>query len=129
MGNNPKSLDFDKFMLRVKERCEDRVQLIHALSKRIWNLEKITPVELQCKCIDEWEKFGNEIGSNIIPLIPVKDDRPVTNLIFGSGSFSTGSFQAAQYVAVKKYAPEPPVILQAIVANKSIEHGVTPFTT
>ncbi|MFX0101333.1 MAG: hypothetical protein ACFFCS_17295 [Candidatus Hodarchaeota archaeon] len=123
MSFSPKSTDKDSFMLRVKERSEERVGLIHSLSKKIWSGNDLTPFELQGKCMDAWETLGDDIGSKIVPLIPVKEERPITNLIFGSGSFSTGSFQAAQYGVVKGYASKPPVILQAIVANKSVEHG------
>jgi hypothetical protein len=73
--------------------------------------------------MDVWEEIGKKLGSRIKPLVPVSQDRPVTNLIFGSGSFSTGRFQAEQYQKVKSYLSKPPIILQGIVSNKSREHG------
>lgn len=116
-------MDFSKFIGRIKEESEKNINRLHHLAKKIWQTKEIPPVEIQNKCIESWDKLKNEIGSKINPLIKVHEDHSVTNLIFGSGSFSTGDFQAAQYKKVKSYLNKPPIILQGLVTNKSEEHG------
>nr|MDO8110994.1 hypothetical protein [Candidatus Sigynarchaeota archaeon] len=117
------SSTIDAFMAQAKAAGERRVASIHELGKRIWKDEAFTPESLQAKCMAEWDRIAGNIGSRIVPLVPVPHDRPVTNVIFGSGGFSTGSFQATQYLKVNSYAKKAPVLLQGIVANKSMEHG------
>jgi len=113
---------FDKLMKQVRERSAVRVQRIHHLAKRIWKDRRWTPIELQDRCLDAWDRLGADLGTRISPLIPVREDHPVTNLIFGSGSFTTGDFQAAQYEYVKTYVPRPPVVLLGVVTNRSAAH-------
>ncbi|MFX0063611.1 MAG: hypothetical protein ACFFC7_15680 [Candidatus Hermodarchaeota archaeon] len=110
-------------MDQIKKQSEERIKLIHHLSKRIWKVEKWSSFELQNKCMDAWDKLGLDLDIKIKPLVPVQTDRAINNLIFGSGGFSTAKFQVEQYLQVKKYAPKPPVLLQGIVANKSEDHG------
>ncbi len=113
---------FDELMKRVREESAERIQGVHHLARRIWKDHRWTPVELQNRCLDAWDKLGSDLGTKIAPLIPVPEDRPVTNLIFGSGSFTTGDFQASQYEYVKGYAPKPPVLLKGVVTNRSAAH-------
>ncbi|NMC05050.1 MAG: hypothetical protein GYA24_07565 [Candidatus Lokiarchaeota archaeon] len=113
----------DAFMAAAKAEGEARVAAIHALSYQLWHPGNFTPESLQARCIAAWDTLGREIGSRIEPLVPVPEDRPVTNVIFGSGGFSTGAFQAMQFKAVKQYASHPPVLLSGIVANKSRAAG------
>jgi len=109
-------------MKRVSEESGARVQRIHHVAKRFWKDRRWTPVELQNRCLDSWDKLGMDLGTRISPLVPVREDHPVTNLIFGSGSFTTGDFQAAQYEYVKSYVSRPPVVLLGIVTNRSAAH-------
>ncbi|MHA1791320.1 MAG: hypothetical protein ACTSVI_01665 [Promethearchaeota archaeon] len=106
-----------------KELGESRVNKIHDVAKVVWNETLKSPSELINKCMSAWDEISENIGVKINPLIPVEDDRQVTNLIFGSGGFSTGRFQALQYQRVKETIDNPPVRLLGLVANKSREHG------
>lgn len=114
---------FEKFIKRIRETSEGNINKLHQIAKVLWKTKKFTPIELQNKCIESWENIQSEIGSKIIPLIKIHEDYPITNLIFGSGSFSTGEFQAAQYKRVKSYLENPPLLLQGIVTNKSEQNG------
>jgi len=116
-------MDFNKFKHVIEGQSSKNINKIHQLSKKIWQRYDLNPYELQQRCISRWDELKDEIGSKIDPLISVYEDRPVTNLIFGSGSFSTGEFQAAQYEKTKGYLDESPIILQGIVTNKSKENG------
>lgn len=116
-------MEFEKFIKRIRETSEENINKLHQIAKVLWKTKKFTPIELQNKCIESWENIQSEIGSKIIPLIKIHKEHSVTNLIFGSGGFSTGEFQAAQYKRVKSYLENPPVILQGIVTNKSEQHG------
>lgn len=120
----PKPIEspFDDLMKRVKEESAERIQGVHHLARRIWKDPRWTPVDLQNRCLDAWDKLSSDLGTKIAPLIPVPDDRPVTNLIFGSGSFTTGDFQVSQYEYVKGYAPKPPMVLKGIATNRSAAH-------
>ena len=51
----------------------------------------------------------HDIDGKILPLIRVKEEIPSNNVIFGSGSFSTGRFQIEQFEKVKSYVDHPPV--------------------
>ncbi len=97
--------------------------MIHRLAKLVWAEKKWTPVDLQTHCQETWDRIGSQLGTKFRPLVPATEGRPVTNIIFGSGGFSTGGHQVAQFKAVAKYAPKPPVKLQGIVANRSEANG------
>jgi hypothetical protein len=114
-------VSYEELLNQVELDSQQNTDSIHRLANKIW--KKISPIELRAICMDVWEEIGKKLGSRIKPLVPVSQDRPVTNLIFGSGSFSTGRFQAEQYQKVKSYLSKPPIILQGIVSNKSREHG------
>ncbi|MEX2683741.1 MAG: hypothetical protein Q6373_019355 [Candidatus Sigynarchaeota archaeon] len=108
----------DAFMAAAKADGEIRIARIHALAKRLWHDGRLTPVDLQAKCMAAWDNIAENIGSRIVPLVPVRENQAVTDVIFGSGSFSTGAFQAAQFKVVEQYAKHSPVKLAGIVANK-----------
>jgi len=116
-------MGFEKVKKEIEEQSLRNINRLHQLSKKVWYVNNYSPYELQNKCIARWDDLGNEIGSKIKPIITVYEDRPVTNLIFGSGSFSTGDFQAAQYKEVNDYLDNPPITLQGIVTNKSKKNG------
>ncbi len=113
----------DAFLAAAKAEGEARVARIHALAKRLWHDGSLAPGDLQARCMDAWDGLAKIIGSRIVPLVPVSETRPITDVIFGSGGFSTGAFQAAQFKAVKQYAKDPPVVLAGIVANKGKAAG------
>ncbi|HME54791.1 MAG TPA: hypothetical protein VKM55_21480 [Candidatus Lokiarchaeia archaeon] len=113
----------DAFMARARAEGESRVAALHGLAKRLWNDGTITAGDMQARCMNAWDDLADDIGSRILPLVNVQKNRPITNVIFGSGGFSTGAFQAEQFRKVKKYTTELPVVLQGIVTNKSLEHG------
>jgi hypothetical protein len=117
----------DPFWQEVERRSNERVESVHSIAKKIWGERQFTPVDLQNKCIEKWEEIGNALGTRILPLVPVSEEGPVSNLVFGSGGFSTGFFQAKQYKVVEEYAPKPPVTLLGLVANRSSEHGCNAF--
>lgn len=112
-----------EFLDRSRVRSAERVQLLHRLAKKIWVEKRWTALDLQARCLESWDELGGEIGTEILPLIPVEGDRPTTNIIFGSGGFTTGEFQAAQYKLVESYVANPPTTLLGIVANRSKAHG------
>ena len=116
-------MEFVKVRKEIEESCQKNINKLHQLAKKVWHVKNFNPYELQNKCLARWDELKDEIGSKINPLIRVNEDRPVTNLIFGSGSFSTGEFQAAQYKRVKGYLDKPPIDLQGIVTNKSEKNG------
>jgi hypothetical protein len=116
------SISIDEFMKEIKDKSEERIQLIHHLSKKIWGHAQWSPIELQNKCMDAWDKIGIDLDTKILPVIPVQENQPVTNLIFGSGGFSTGEFQVQQYELVNQYTDNPPVVCQGLVTNKSEAH-------
>ena len=107
---------------KIEKESEKQIKQIQKLSKYIWQSRKMTLEGVHNKCFDAWDDLSHDIGSEIIPLVPVRDEKPATNLIFGSGSFSTGKFQIEQYQTFKKIIDAPPIVLQGIVANKSEEH-------
>jgi hypothetical protein len=114
-------LSYEKLLNQVERDSQQNIESIHHLASKIWKIN--SPIEIQTICLDAWDEIGKNIGSTIKPLVPASKDHPVTNLIFGSGSFSTGKFQAQQYEKVRSYLDKPPIILQGIVSNKSREHG------
>ncbi|MHA1727630.1 MAG: hypothetical protein ACTSWY_02730 [Promethearchaeota archaeon] len=107
---------------RIKKESENQIQQLHHFSKLIWKHNKLKPIDVQNKCLDAWDEMKTELGCDIIPLVPVEESSQISNLIFGSGNFSTGEFQIKQYEKVREYVTKPPVSLQGIVANKSNEH-------
>jgi hypothetical protein len=109
-------------MQDIQKRSEERIEQLHHLAKQLWTNKKWKPIDIQNKCMDAWDRLGNDLDCSFRPLVQVHEDRPVTNLIFGSGGFSTGEFQAEQYEYVRTYTSMPPVLLQGIVTNKSEEH-------
>lgn len=119
----PSTTSLDVFMERVRAEGVRRVEAVHRLARRIWKERGWTAEELQKRCLEAWDDIGSDLGTRIKPLAPVHEDRPITDLIFGSGKFSTGEFQVAQFRAVSEYTPSPPVSLQGLVANRSEAHG------
>jgi hypothetical protein len=113
---------FEDYLSEIQRQSSDRIHQLHHIAKRIWKDKQMSPTELQNRCLDEWDLLAPDIDSKIVPLVPVVGDRPVTNLIFGSGGFSTGDFQAQQYEEVKSYAEAAPILLQGLVANKNKSH-------
>ena len=117
------SSELSDYMENLFELSTKRTNRLHLLGKKIWAKRKWSVTELQDKCLDAWDDLKHDVGCDIVPLIPSQEDRLMSNVIFGSGSFSTGYFQAQQYAKVKQYAPVPPMNLTGIVSNKSAEHG------
>ncbi len=116
-------MNLEEFNSMIAERSAERIKLLHHLAKKIWSIRKWTPKELQNKCMDAWDTLSSDIDSEIVPLISFKEGIPINNLIFGSGSFSTGNFQLEQFERVKTYTKNLPVIPSGIIANKSEENG------
>ncbi|MHA1584052.1 MAG: hypothetical protein ACTSVU_06835 [Promethearchaeota archaeon] len=117
---------FKEFLAKIANQSESQIDKLHHLSKKLWTKKNFTPIDLHNKCMDTWDEMSRDLDTKIVPLIPVSEDHPVSNIIFGSGSFSTGKFQVEQYQRVLSYIPDPnnaPVHLEAIVSNKSSEHG------
>jgi len=112
-----------EFLARAQRLGADRVARIHRLAKRVWGEKRRTPAELQAECGEAWDRVGAELGTRVRALVPAEEDRPVANLIFGSGGFTTGAHQAAQFREVAGYARKPPVVLQGLVANRSAANG------
>ncbi|TFG13509.1 MAG: hypothetical protein EU531_09755 [Promethearchaeota archaeon] len=116
-------MDFDKFKEEIEEESFKNINKLHQMAKKVWQRYDLNPYDLQHKCVSRWDELEEEIGCKVVPLIKVYEDRPVTNLIFGSGSFSTGEFQASQYKKVRSYLRNNPITLQGIVTNKSKKNG------
>jgi len=121
MSSDGDSPDSSSFMERIHRESSERVEMIHVLAKKIWKGRRWTPEDLQNKCQEAWDSIGSELQTRIKPLVTL-GGHFATNLIFGSGSFSTGRFQAAQYRRVAEYA-KPPVFLQGLVTNRSAKRG------
>ncbi|MHA1718492.1 MAG: hypothetical protein ACTSWX_12980 [Promethearchaeota archaeon] len=115
-------MDFEQFLEEYKEKSNSRIKKLHGIAKKIWNKKKLTPIDIQNKCLDTWDEISRDLDCKILPLVRANEGRAITNLIFGSGSFTTGKFQAEQYNIVKSYCSKPPIILQGIVSNKSKVH-------
>ena len=109
-------------MINIRKMSEERIQKISVYLKRFRKYVIRTPIELQNKCLDAWDGIAADLDTKILPLIPVIEGQPVTNLIFGSGGFSTAEFQVQQYQLVNQYTETPPVILQGLVTNKNESH-------
>ncbi|UYP47863.1 hypothetical protein NEF87_004148 [Candidatus Lokiarchaeum ossiferum] len=109
----------EEFLAETKLKSEERIKKIHHLSKKIWENRAWAPIELRNKCLDIWDEMSGDLNCSIVPLISLEENQPISNLIFGSGSFSTGEFQAKQYEKVKSYTLNSPIVLQGIVSNKS----------
>jgi hypothetical protein len=122
-GTERNTSSLDGFMEQVRKRGDERVQMIHKLARRVWKERRLSPSELQNRCLEAWDDAGAALGTRMRPLVPIEEDRQATDLIFGSGSFTTGEFQAAQFRAVAKYAAKPPVVLRGLVANRSEANG------
>ncbi|MHA1744989.1 MAG: hypothetical protein ACTSWW_03250 [Promethearchaeota archaeon] len=123
MVESSESSELSNFMEQLQENAAKRISRLHLLAKKIWTKRQWSVTELQDKCLDAWDDLKHDVGCNIVPLIPSQEDQAMSNVIFGSGSFSTGNFQAQQYATVKKYAPVPPMNLTGLITNKSTEHG------
>ena len=113
----------EEFLAEITLRSEERIKKLHHLSKRIWENRAWSTTELRNKCLDAWDEMSGDLDCSIVPLISMEENRSVSNLIFGSGSFSTGEFQAKQYEKVKSYTSNSPIELQGIVSNKSKDHS------
>ena len=85
----------EDFMINIRKMSEERIQKIQRLSKKIWEHVHWTPIELQNKCLDAWDGIAADLETKILPLIPVIEGQPVTNLIFGSGGFDSGVSSSA----------------------------------
>lgn len=120
-------MDFQEFVDEIQKESNNRIQKLHGFANQLWKNRKWLPIDCQNKCLEAWDDLQIDLECKISPLVPVKEENLVTNLIFGSGSFTTGEFQAKQYNRVKQYAFKPPVILQGIVSNKSNTHGSNAF--
>jgi hypothetical protein len=120
---SPDEDPYTQFIRKITEDSDNQIDLLHHLAKQLWVHKKYAPIDVQNKCLDAWDKIGRDLVCKFTPLIPVHEDRPVTNLIFGSGGFSTGAHQAAQFAFVNNYSDHPPVILQGLVTNKSELRG------
>ncbi len=116
-------MEIEDFMKEIKEDSEERIKKIHHLAKKIWERKGLDLIDVRNKCLDVWDDMKYDANSSIVPLVNLPDERRPTNLIFGSGSFSTGDFQAEQYEEIAKIVEKPPIKLQGIVANKSADHG------
>jgi hypothetical protein len=116
------SEEFDQFLAEIKTQSEERIDKLHHLAKRLWDYKKYNSFDVQNRCMDAWDKLGTDLECKFRPLVPASENRPVTNLIFGSGGFSTGEFQAEQYTQVMTYTDHPPVKLLGLVTNKSEAH-------
>ena len=116
-------MEFKQFLGVVQKESNNRIQKLHGFANQLWKSRKWSPIDVQTKCLEAWDDLQIELNCKISPLVPVNEENSVTNLIFGSGSFSTGEFQVKQFNKTKQYATKPPVILQGIVANKSNTHG------
>jgi hypothetical protein len=117
------TFSLDEFMAAMEAQGRERIELVHGLARKVWDGRFSSPFDLQQKCVAVWDVLGAEMDVKIEPLVPVSPDCPVSNLIFGSGGFSTGGFQASQFRVVAEYAANPPAVLQGIVTNKSLDHG------
>jgi hypothetical protein len=120
---SPDEDPYTQFIRKITEDSDNQIDLLHHLAKQLWVHKKYAAIDVQNKCLDAWDKIGRDLVCKFTPLIPVHEDRPVTNLIFGSGGFSTGAHQAAQFAFVNNYSDHPPVILQGLVTNKSELRG------
>ncbi|WP_457557642.1 hypothetical protein [Candidatus Harpocratesius sp.] len=116
-------MEFEQFLKEIQADSRDRIKQLHHFAKKVWRDRKFTPIDIQNKCIEAWDDLSSNMDCKIIPLIKIDEDRPVSNLIFGSGSFSTGKFQIEQYLKIQKLVSNPPISLQGIVSNKSEEHN------
>ncbi|MHA1776489.1 MAG: hypothetical protein ACTSWC_06915 [Promethearchaeota archaeon] len=115
-------MNFDDFIQSIQLESETRIKKLLHFSKQVWGNRKYLPIEIQNKCLDVWDELASNMDCNIVPLISIDEDSPISNLIFGSGSFSTGKFQIEQYLKIQQLIPNPPVQLQGIVSNKSEGH-------
>jgi hypothetical protein len=116
-------MEFNQFLQITQDKSRKNINKLHLLAKKIWAKKKIDPIDIVNRCLDTWDYLGDQLGTRIIPWINIDETRPITNLIFGSGSFSTGEFQAEQYNLVHSYATKPPMKLSGIITNKSGQHG------
>ncbi len=113
----------DALIAAARQQGASIVASVHDLARKVWARPCFSPAALQAKCMQAWDVLAGKLGSRIVPLVPVEAGRPVTNLIFGSGGFSTGEYQAEQYRVVASYTKAPPVVLQGLVTNKSKSAG------
>ena len=118
-----KTAQLETFLANTQRESQRRIQALHHLSKKLWKDRLYTPHDLQTKCLEAWDKLTNSTNGGFTPLILVHDNEPVSDLIFGSGTFSTGDFQATQYREVAQYTDRPPVVLKGLAANRSQANG------
>ena len=116
-------MEFNQILQITQDKSRNNINKLHLLAKKIWAKKKLEPIDIVNRCMDTWDHLGDQLGTRIKPLINVDETRPITNLIFGSGSFSTGEFQVDQYNIVHSYASNPPIKLSGIITNKSENHG------
>ncbi len=116
-------MEYTALLSNIEEESTQRIKKIHRLAKKIWVQRRYEPMDIRNKCLDRWDLLADEIDSEIVPLISCYDNHISSNLIFGSGSFSTGEFQIQQYNIVKSYTDTPPMALNGIVTNKSGDHN------
>ena len=123
MSSRKDAQDYPSFLELAQRDGAEKVEMIHELARRIWKGRRWKPEDLQNKCQETWDDLGAELHNKIKPLVTLHEEKSATNLIFGSGTFSTGRFQVSQFRRVAEYASNPPVMLQGLVANRSEKHG------
>lgn len=116
-------MEYQEILTKIQSESENRIHDIHHFAKKMWKDQNYSPIDIQNRCLDTWEELASNLDCKISPLIPLRDELPPSNVIFGSGSFSTGKFQVEQFNRVKQYASTIPVNLMGLVSNKSQEHG------
>lgn len=116
-------MEYEAFIQSIRQDSTNRIKKLMHFAKKIWEDRGFQPIEIQNKCQDAWDDLVSNMDCKIVPLIPIDEDRPIYNTIFGSGSFSTGKFQIEQYLKIQKIISEPPIQLQGIVSNKSEDHN------
>src|SRR6056297_3850245 len=116
-------MDLEEFMEDLEKKSQDRIKRLQQFAKRVWNRNDLEPIDVRNRCLDAWDEMKHDAGSKILPLVRISEGQKPTNLIFGSGSFSTGDFQVEQYETIARLVDDPPMKVQGIVANKSTDHG------
>lgn len=121
IGVEELNMKWETYLKELEERSLDQISRLQRLAKHLFDRLRWEPADLQNKCLEAWDRMKEEMNSKILPFVPVKEKGSGGNLIFGSGTFSTGEFQIKQYLEM--LCSHPPIKIQAIISNKSLAHG------
>ena len=73
------AVNFEEYMKNIEKQSKVEIKKLHRLSKRMWTRSKLTPIDVHNRCLEAWDAMKHDLGTDIIPIIPVKETQTVLN--------------------------------------------------